>query len=51
MRASEISAKKSVPVITLFGIMFMKKGPIKIPIIIYAETLGKPISLVILVVR
>jgi hypothetical protein len=49
--ASEISAKKSVPVITLLGIMFMKKGPIKIPMIMYAETLGRPISFVILVVR
>ena len=40
MNANAISARKSVPLMTLLGMRSRKYGPISIPVIIYAVTLG-----------
>ena len=49
MNARAISEMKSVPAITVSGTRSKQNGPIRIPAIMYAVTLGSLKSLVILV--
>ena len=51
INARAISARNSVPVIIVCGIKFKQNGPIRIPVTIYAVTLGNFNFFVIRVIK